>query len=196
MPGFDLFSNAPVLHDHFKGTVFDEHQDIVQVMFKKELIQEIADRLSKKQYSIAVAESVTAGLIQAALASAENASVFFQGGITAYNAKQKYTHLQVDLLHAASCNCVSPTVAEQMAQAVSRSFSSDWGIAITGYASPLPGHDMNPLYAYYAISFKGEILRSEEITAVPAEAIEVQLKYVHQLLQGFLNTLKTKETLA
>src|SRR5205809_1610359 len=110
-------------------------------MFDKITLQEAADILFRKHYTLAVAESVTAGLLQAAFAAAENATAFFQGGITAYNTKQKYMHLHVDILHAVSCNCVSDAIASQMASGVSKSFLSNWGIGVTGYASPLPGHD-------------------------------------------------------
>lgn len=164
-------------------------------MFNKTILQEIADILFRKQYTIAAAESVTAGLLQAAMASAENATVFFQGGITAYNAKQKYRHLHVDVLQAVSCNGVSASIASEMALGVSRSFSSDWGIGVTGYASPLPEHDMNPLYAFYAISFKDEIVKAGEIMAEPGEPFQVQLRYVHLILLNLRDTLKEKEVL-
>lgn len=165
-------------------------------MFNKTVLKEVADILFRKDYSVAVAESVTAGLVQAAFASANNATVFFQGGITVYNARQKYKHLHVDLANAISCNCVSEVIATDMALAVSRSFSSDWGIAITGYASSLPGHDMNPLYAFYAISFKDEIVKAGEIMAEPAEPLQVQLAYVNSLLVHFLEQLKFREATA
>ena len=82
-------------------------------MFDKQTLQAVADHLSRHHQTIAVAESVTAGFLQAALASAENASTFFQGGITAYNIHQKYAHLHVDLPHAIVCNCVSGQVADK-----------------------------------------------------------------------------------
>jgi len=162
-------------------------------MFNKSVLQDIADILYREHYTIAVAESVTAGLLQAAFASAQNASVFFQGGITAYNARQKYTHLQVDLVNAISSNCVSEAIAADMAIGVGRSFSSDWAIAVTGYASSLPGHDLNPLYAFYAISFKDEIVKAGEIMTVPAESLNVQLVYVDAILLEFLAVLKLRE---
>lgn len=41
--------------------------------------------LIERKQTVAVAESVTAGLLQVRLSLAENAREFFQGGITAYN---------------------------------------------------------------------------------------------------------------
>lgn len=77
-----------------------------------------------------------------------------------------------------------------MALGVSKSFLSDWGIGITGYASPVAGHKMNPLYAYYAISFKNDIVKSGEITAEVKDPFQVQLIYVNCILKYFLDLLE------
>jgi PncC family amidohydrolase len=158
-------------------------------MFDHYTLQQLADRLLAKQYSVAVAESVTAGLLQAALASADNATGFFQGGITTYNARQKFTHLQVDLKHALSNNCVSDLVAAQMALGVIKSFHTDWGIGITGYASPLPGHDMETLFAHFSIVFRGEVIENKKIFTHEKEPFKVQIEYVDTVLKSFKEQL-------
>ena len=76
-------------------------------MFDKKLIDDIGNKFKEKKQSIAVAESVTSGLLQAAFSNAKEASFFFQGGITAYNIGQKSRHLLVEPLHAIEYNCVS-----------------------------------------------------------------------------------------
>ena len=131
-------------------------------MYDGQVINSIKEILVKRRQTIAVAESVTAGHLQAALASAENASQFFQGGITAYNLGQKSRHLKIEPIHAESCNCVSDKVAIEMAYEVARLFSCDWGIAITGYAAPVPKYSIDELFAYYAISFQQKNIRSEK----------------------------------
>src|SRR4051812_38795900 len=107
-------------------------------MFNLSVINSLKDALLAKQETISVAESVTSGLLQAAFSSAEKAMQIFQGGITTYNLGQKYRHLLVDPIHASACNCVSERVAQEMALHVCELFSSNWGIGITGYASPVP----------------------------------------------------------
>jgi nicotinamide-nucleotide amidase len=151
--------------------------------------------LIQNKQSLAVAESVTAGQLQTAFSFAEKAMEFFQGGITTYNIGQKARHLHVDPIHAATCNCVSEKVAAEMAINVCSMFSSDWGIAITGYASVVPEEQIFELFAYYAISFKGKpvakgILKPGE-TSDPKIARE---DYVFQLLQ--ITAEKIAETLA
>jgi nicotinamide-nucleotide amidase len=151
-------------------------------MYDQKAIETIKEQLAAQNQTIAVAESVTAGLLQAALASANEASQYFQGGITCYNIGQKCRHLNVDPIHALSCNCVSTKMAEDMARQCCISFTSDWAIAITGYASPMPdSHDK--LFAYYAIVFRGKVMHSQRVDTGQQTPMEAQLFYVDQMLQ-------------
>ncbi len=56
------------------------------MLYDKEIIDQIKEMLTVDQLTLSVAESVTSGHLQAAFSSATEASKFFQGGITAYNA--------------------------------------------------------------------------------------------------------------
>lgn len=160
-------------------------------MYDLNIITFIKDHMLTDQHTVAVAESVTSGHLQAALASAENASKFFQGGITTYNLGQKARHLKVEPIHAETCNCVSERIAGEMALNVTALFSSDWGIGITGYAAPVPECNIHELFAYYAISFRGKLLARKFISAEKAEPIKVQLFYVNSILNA-LNDLINK----
>jgi nicotinamide-nucleotide amidase len=152
-------------------------------MFDKKLIDEIGEKLKNKNQSIALAESVTGGLLQAAFSNAKEASFFFQGGITAYNIGQKYRHLLVEPLHAIECNCVSQKVSEQMSINVCNLFLSDYGIGITGYASKMPEKNINELFAYYAISLNNKIVDHGKITTGAEEGLPAQLVYVNTVLE-------------
>jgi nicotinamide-nucleotide amidase len=155
------------------------------MMYNEQIIQSIAQVLLNQRQTIAVAESVTAGHLQVALASAENASQFFQGGITAYNLGQKARHLKIEPIHAEGCNCVSEKVAIEMAYEVTRLFSCDWGIAITGYAAPVPESSIDELFAYYAISFKQKLLEVKNIKTEKNDPMKVQVFYVNNILTDF-----------
>lgn len=156
-------------------------------LFNQPVLDKIGQRLLKKKQTIAVAESVTTGLLQAALASVTDASQFFQGGITAYNLGQKFKHLQIEPIHAASVNCVSPKVAAEMANGICTLYGSDWGVGITGYSSPVPESDQK-VFAYYAIVYKGKIKAKGKITPAKDEPMRLQLKYVEVVLRK-LDTL-------
>ncbi|CAL1517814.1 nicotinamide-nucleotide amidohydrolase family protein [Chitinophaga sp. MM2321] len=147
-----------------------------------------------KNQTIAVAESVTAGHMQVAFSLADNAINFFQGGITVYNIGQKVQHLSVEPVHALSCNCVSEKVAIEMAINVCDLFLSDWGIAITGYASTVPEEGIIELFSIYAISYKSKILSKGIIRPENSgNPVLVRHQYVNTLLEIFNNLLSRPE---
>ncbi len=150
----------------------------------------IKDRLIALGETIAAAESVTSGLLQFALSGAENAVNFYQGGITTYNLGQKSRHLLIEPVHALSCNCVSEKIAGDMALNVCRLFTSDWGIGITGYASPVP-ESGNKLFAWFAIACRGKIVMTRKIDAKKDEPAKIQQLYVNHLLRDLAGVLKS-----
>ena len=68
--------------------------------------------------TLAVAESMTGGRLQALVTAESGASAFFLGGITAYTLVQKTRHLGVDAVQAAAVDGVSAEVARAMARGV------------------------------------------------------------------------------
>jgi PncC family amidohydrolase len=156
------------------------------------MINKIKEILIDKQQTIAVAESVTAGHLQAGFSLATKAMQFFQGGITTYNLGQKARHFHVDPIHATNCNCVSQIIALDMAKGAGKIFSSDWGIGITGYATPDPEFNIKDLFAYYAISFKNKKIKSGRINAEEAHQLDVQVYYANTIFQAFYNVIKKR----
>jgi nicotinamide-nucleotide amidase len=160
-----------------------------RTMFHLEEINIIKDRLTDQEQTIAVAESVTAGLLQLAFASAEEAAKYFQGGITAYNIGQKCRHLNINPIHAETCNCVSAKMAEDMALNICTMFTSNWGVAITGYSTPVPQSD-DQRFAYYAVAYNGKIVVTEKIETEEEDVLKVQQLYVNTIvdkLAGYIN---------
>jgi len=139
-----------------------------------------------------VAESVTAGHLQAALSVAIDASKFFQGGITAYNLGQKARHLHVDPIIAESTNCVDRAVAETMAIEVANLFSANYGLSITGYASKVPESD-DDLYAFFCVVHDGEVLLLDRITAAEKHPHEVQVDYPNRVLKRLYEAITMRE---
>lgn len=150
--------------------------------------QIIREKLKNKEETVAVAESVTSGLLQWVLASIEEASQFYQGGITAYNIGQKYRHLHIEPIHALHCNCVSTKISEQMALQVCDLFHSHWGIAVTGYA--VPGVESgNKVYAFFSIAYQQKIVQSETIEPALTDPEAIQYFYATQIIDAFINCL-------
>jgi nicotinamide-nucleotide amidase len=150
--------------------------------FNKSLLKEIGERFLVRKETIATAESVTSGLMQFAISNIPDASTFFQGGITAYNLEQKVKHLHVERDHAAAVNCVSEEVANEMALETCKIFDSNWGIGITGYASPVPESD-GKLFAHYAIAYNNKILYCDKIESYETDPALVRLYYVNTVIE-------------
>jgi len=128
--------------------------------------------------TLSVAESLTCGRLQAKIGAISGASGFFAGGITAYTLDQKVRHLGVDREKAASVNCVSAGIAEQMARGAVAMFGSDFSAATTGYAEPAPGLGISEAYAFWAVAWTlpggGCGVRSGRIDCPGAGRLEVQ----------------------
>jgi PncC family amidohydrolase len=149
-------------------------------------INKIKNYLLKHKETIAVAESVSCGHLQAALSTAEDASMFFQGGITAFNIGQKCRHLDVEPIYADECDCVSQVVSDAMARGVIKMFVSDYGISLTGYATKVPEVDGDNLYAFYSVIKKGKLLSKGKILYRSKEyGFAAQVFYTNELLKKF-----------
>jgi nicotinamide-nucleotide amidase len=152
------------------------------MMYDISQIELIKDTLIRNKRTLAVAESVTAGHLQVAFSQAKNASAFFQGGITAYNYGQKCRHLHIEPIHALQCNCVSEAIARQMALEVNKMFLSDYGIAITGYATRMPEQGITDLFAFAAITLRNQVLLERKLfPIIDEEGLNTQIDYTNQL---------------
>jgi PncC family amidohydrolase len=155
------------------------------------LLDKIKTILLDRRQTLAVAESVTAGHLQVMFSLAENAQQFFQGGMTTYNLGQKTRHLNVEPIRALDCNCVSENVAMEMANNITSLFLSDWGIGITGYASPVPEKNIHELFACYAIYFRGLKMAVETVITQKDNPMKVRLVYTRKVLDHFFTLLQT-----
>ncbi|MEU1621346.1 CinA family protein [Streptomyces sp. NPDC005722] len=99
---------------------------------------EVLGLLETRQEWLAVAESLTGGLVAAELTSVPGASRSFRGSVTAYATELKRDVLGVDGTLLAERGAVDPDVARGMAEGVRRVLRADWGLATTGVAGPDP----------------------------------------------------------
>lgn len=133
--------------------------------------------LQEPRLTLAVAESLTAGLVQARVGSISGASNFFLGGITAYSLEQKVKLLGVDRLAAERVNCVSAEVAEQMALGACTLFGAQVGVATTGYAEPSVADGVPVPFAWWALIVRGEGMfaaKRGRVECAGATRVEVQ----------------------
>ncbi|MFE1666022.1 CinA family protein [Microbacterium sp. P02] len=103
--------------------------------------ERLLSALRERGWSLAVAESLTGGLLAASVVAVPGASASFRGGVVAYATEVKHTVLGVDAGLLAAHGPVHPDVAAQMAVGVRRALEGadgpvDVGIATTGIAGP------------------------------------------------------------
>jgi nicotinamide-nucleotide amidase len=111
----------------------------------------VLDAARTRGVSIAVAESLTGGLVCAQLVAVPGASLVFRGGVVAYATEVKSTVLDVDPHLLDVSGPVSSEVALAMASGVRARLGSSLGIATTGVAGPDPHGGRAPGTAFVAV---------------------------------------------
>ncbi len=117
------------------------------------LIKKVSDILIRKKKSLAIAESCTGGKIASLITSFPGSSLYFNGGIVAYNNSIKINQLGVDLVDLKKYSAVSDKVAIQMANKIRNKFSADLSISTTGYAGP-DGNKVGQVFIAFSNSEK------------------------------------------
>ncbi len=104
--------------------------------------------LASRGESLAVAESLTGGLLAATVVDVPGASVVFRGGVVAYASDLKESVLGVPADLVAEHGVVSSACAEAMAAGVRRLLGADWALSTTGVAGPDPqeGHPAGTVF--------------------------------------------------
>lgn len=113
---------------------------------------EVLALLRRRGQTVAVAESLTGGLVAAELTAVDGASHAFRGSVTAYATDLKRELLGVDGALLAERGAVDAEVARQMAEGVRRALGADWGVATTGVAGPTSqdGHPVGTVHVAVA----------------------------------------------
>ncbi|AQZ65782.1 C-terminal domain of CinA type S [[Actinomadura] parvosata subsp. kistnae] len=113
--------------------------------------------------TVAVAESLTGGLIGATITSVSGASQAFRGGVVSYATELKHELLGVPADLLAREGAVHADVAAAMAAGVARVCGATYGVAVTGVAGPEP-QDGKPVgTVHVAVSGPGGKIWSREL---------------------------------
>ncbi|WP_010205192.1 CinA family protein [Salinibacterium sp. PAMC 21357] len=110
-------------------------------MNTEELATKIVAILTERRQTVALGESLTGGLLCAALVSVPGASAVVNGAVVAYNTAIKHQVLGVDASLLAIYGTVHPDVAAHMATGVRDvlgvgEHQASYGLATTGVAGP------------------------------------------------------------
>lgn len=126
-PAVPLSPDSPPSADSLRG-----RDDIARVA------SEAIRLLTATGETVAVAESLTGGLVAAALTSVPGASVVVRGGVIAYATELKTALLEVPADLLARHGAVDPDVAAAMASGVRERLGATYGVSTTGVAGPGP----------------------------------------------------------
>lgn len=99
--------------------------------------------------TVAVAESLTGGLLCAALTETPGASRTMRGGLVVYATETKHLLAGVDPDLLAQRGPIDPRVAAALAEAARRRAGATFGVGVTGVAGPEP-QDGKPVGLVYA----------------------------------------------
>ena len=122
---------------------------------RTELAGRIVAALTEQQRTIAVAESLTGGLLGATITAVPGASVVFRGGVIAYAPDVKAALLGVPAELLAARGAVDPDVAAAMAAGVQQRLGADIGVSTTGVAGPDPADGKRPGTVHIAVRAGG-----------------------------------------
>ncbi|MFI5035527.1 MAG: competence/damage-inducible protein A [Acidimicrobiales bacterium] len=117
--------------DRVRSLITERLGDILFGVDDQTMEDVVAERLIAGGLSLAVAESLTGGLIASRLVNVPGASGWFRGGVVSYASAVKF-----ELLGVAPGPVVSAAAAEAMATGVARLLHADVGLSVTGVAGP------------------------------------------------------------
>jgi nicotinamide-nucleotide amidase len=126
-----------------------------------DLVEQAHAALRASGRTVATAESLTGGLIAAALTSAAGSSATFRGGLVVYatDLKASLAGVAADLL--AERGAVDPDVAAGLAQGVRERLGASFGIGITGVAGPAAQDGKAVGTVFLAVAGPGETVVRE-----------------------------------
>ncbi len=110
-------------------------------------IRRLSEYLQERRWTIAVAESLTGGLLAATIARGPDAAAWFRGAVVAYHPDVKHRLLDVP---------EGPVVSERCARAMAAGarvlLEADVGLAVTGVGGPGPEEGQPAGTVWFAIS--------------------------------------------
>jgi nicotinamide-nucleotide amidase len=153
----------------------------------RELAAEILRLLTAAGQTVAAAESLTGGLVAAALTDVPGSSSAFRGGVIAYATELKAQLLGVDSGLLAAHGPVYAPVAAAMAEGVRKRLGATIGVATTGVAGPDPADGFPPGTVHVAVSLADDtVVRTMALAGNRDEVRRLAVEQVLGLLLGRL----------
>jgi PncC family amidohydrolase len=146
------------------------------------------EQLTASHRTVAVAESLTGGLVTGALTSVAGASLVVRGGVIAYATELKTALLGVPARLLGQRGPVDPEVAAAMAAGVRRLLGASYGVATTGVAGPGPA-DGKPQGTVF-VALTGPSATSGQGLQLSGDRHQVREETVRSALSMLVRTLR------
>ncbi|WP_235507802.1 CinA family protein [Agromyces sp. Root1464] len=159
------------------GAAQTPHDERIEVLAKR-----IGDRAMSSASTVAVAESLTGGAIDAALAATDDASDWFAGGVVAYSSRVKF-----DVLGVTPGPVVTAKCAVEMALGVRRLLGAGIAVSATGAGGPDPVEGNPPGTVFIAASVGDRTVVEEfRFAGDPADVVDATVENAFRLLDEVL----------
>jgi nicotinamide-nucleotide amidase len=149
---------------------------------------EVHELLLARGETVATAESLTGGLVGAALTSTPGSSATYRGGLIVYATDLKSQLAGVSLPLLENRGAVDPDVARALAVGARDRLGASWGLGLTGVAGPDP-QDGRPVgTVFVALAGPGGALKewslalSGDRAAIRAGAVEAAVGHLRDSL--------------
>lgn len=153
----------------------------------RELAAEVIRMLTQAGSTVATAESLTGGLVAAALTDIPGSSNAFRGGVVAYATEVKAQLLGVDAGQLKRHGPVHAPVAVAMAEGVRNLLGATVGVSTTGVAGPGPADDHPAGTVHIAVSLADDtVVRTMALQGNRDEVRRLAVERVLGLLLGRL----------
>ncbi len=150
--------------------------------------EDVGRLLTERGETLAIAESLTGGLVGSMVTDVPGSSAYFLEGIVAYSNDAKMALLGVDERTLIDHGAVSKQVAREMARGVRKGAGADWGIATTGIAGPTGDTEDKPLgLVYISVTGRGRTVVRRQV--IKGDRLEVKRASAEAVLRLLLQEL-------
>ena len=150
----------------------------------------VLDLLGGRGETVAAAESLTGGLVCAALTEVPGSSTVVRGGVVSDATGAKRDVLGVPATLLAAHGAVSGPCALAMADGARQLLGADWGVATTGVAGPDPseGHPVGTVHVA-VVGEHGQVHRALHLQGSRQQVRDATVTQVLELLEQVVRQL-------
>ena len=152
------------------------------------MVTTLAERLLRKQWMLATAESCTGGMIAARCTDLPGSSAWFERGFMTYSNEAKTELLGVPADLILMDGAVSESVARAMALGACYRSNAQVGVAVTGIAGPTGGSAEKPVGTVW-LAWCLDGITQAEMQLFSGDRAQIRQATVQAALEGLLKRL-------